>query len=70
MLLLLTAWGNALAMAVILGAGGVVALAVLAVLTWRTPRRRVFGRILLGMTVAFALAAAVAVAATHIVRGR
>jgi hypothetical protein len=68
-LFLLTAWGNARAMAVIFGTGGVVAIAVLAVLTWRTPRRRVFGRILLGMTFSFVVAAAVAMATTHIVRG-
>ena len=58
MLLLLTAWGNALAMVVISGIGCVVALAVLA---WRTPGWRVFGWRLFGMTVAFVVAGAIAV---------
>ncbi|NLY00924.1 MAG: hypothetical protein GXY83_32945 [Rhodopirellula sp.] len=57
MLLLLTAWGNALAMAIISGIGCIVTLAVLA---WRAPGWRVFGRRLLGVTVAFAVAGAIA----------
>jgi hypothetical protein len=57
MLLLLTAWGNALAMAVISGIASVVALAVLA---RRAPGWRVFGLRFLGMFVAFAVAAVLA----------
>ena len=59
MLLLLTAWGNALAMAVVSGIGCVVALAVV---TWHTPGWRVFGWRLLGMVVAFTVAGGIAYA--------
>jgi hypothetical protein len=59
MLLLLTAWGSALAMAVISGVGSVIALAVL---TSRAPGWIVFGRRLLGMIIAIAAAAAIAFA--------
>ena len=62
MLLLLTAWGNALAMAIISGLGCVVVLAVLA---WRAPGWRVFCWRLLGMTVAFVMAAVVAAVMSH-----
>jgi len=57
-LFLLTAWGNAIAMAVISGIASVVALAVLA---WRAPGWRVLGLRYLGMLVAFAAAAMVAI---------
>jgi hypothetical protein len=57
MLLLLTAWGNALAMAVVSGIGSVVALVALA---WCAPGWRAFGWKFLGMVVAFSVAAVVA----------
>ena len=67
MLLLLTAWGNALAMAAISGVGSVVALAVLA---WRAPGWRAFSWTLFGMNVAFGVSAAVAFAVETLSRNR
>jgi len=67
MLLLLTAWGNALAMAVISGVGSVVALALLA---WRAPGWRIFWWRSFGMSVAFGLSAAIAFAVAILSRNR
>lgn len=67
MLLLLTAWGNALAMAVISGVGSVVALAVLA---WRAPGWRVFWWRFFGVNVAFGVSAAIAFAVEILSRNR
>jgi hypothetical protein len=54
MLLLLTAWGNAVAMAVVSGTLSVVALAAIA---WSAPGWRAFVGTFLGMVAAFAVAA-------------
>ena len=59
MLLLLTAWGSALAMAVISGLGSVVALAVLA---WRAPGWHAFWWRFFGVNIAFGVSAAIAFA--------